>query len=181
MATPMRTSPVQDSVPKISNELAVGEDLVFQRKWWRFERIVWLTFAVLVLLDVAGLFGRGPLAKEHMATPDKAMDVNYERIERFRTPSIVTIQFSPQTVRDGKIELWVNDGLIKQLGNQRVVPQPAQSALDSGGIRYTFAATQQPNSAAFALEPSAPGLYEFTLRLPQMPGDELHAKVLVMP
>lgn len=181
MATPMRTSPVEDSVPRVGNELAVGEDLVFQQKWWRFERAVWIAFVVLVLLDLAGVFGRGPVANKHIATPDKAMDVRYERVERFRTPSIITIHFSPGAVHNGKIVLWVSDSIIKELGNQRVVPQPAESSLDAGGIRYTFTASQQPNSAEFALEPSSPGLYEFTLRLPELPQDELHAKVAVMP
>ncbi len=107
--------------------------------------------------------------------------MKYERIERFGTPSVLTIHFSPQAVRDGKIQLWVSDSILKQLGNQRVVPQPMESVLDSGGIRYTFAASQQANSAGFALQPSTPGIYAFTMRLPQLPQDELHAKVLVMP
>jgi hypothetical protein len=36
--------PVTDPVAKINKELAVGEDLAFQRRWWRFEGVVWAIF-----------------------------------------------------------------------------------------------------------------------------------------
>ena len=84
----IHTTPVQDSVPKVANELAVGEDLDFQRKWWRFEKIVWVLFLIIVLLDIAGVFGRGPVAKAHARTSRGLMTIDYQRIERFSTPSI---------------------------------------------------------------------------------------------
>lgn len=194
MATPMRKVPVEDTVPKVNNELAVGEDLEFQRKWWRFERGIWIAFAIIVALDVAGVFGRGPVAKAHMRTPDGAMNVRYERVERFSTPSVMTIEFGPAAVRDGKLQLWVSDSLVKELGNQRVVPQPLTSTTADGGIYYVFPTTNRPNSVEFGLQPSSPGLLHFTLRSPASPisvqgpqsqGDpstqELKAKVFVMP
>ena len=57
------TKPVEDSVAKVNDEIAVGEDLEFQRKWWRFENIAWIFFALIIVLDVAGLFGRGRLCQ----------------------------------------------------------------------------------------------------------------------
>jgi hypothetical protein len=106
MSTETPTKPVQDSVSKINDEVAVGEDLRFQRRWWRFEKAVWTFFGVLVLLDLAGLFGRGPLAKAHKESADGALMVKYERVERFGTPSILTLHFGPTAVRDGVIRLW---------------------------------------------------------------------------
>jgi len=51
-------TPMTDSVAKIDHELAVGEDLNFQRRWWRFERIAWIIFVLIIVLDLAGAFGR---------------------------------------------------------------------------------------------------------------------------
>ena len=53
MAAPA-TSPVEDSVPKINEEVAVGEDLAFQRKWWIFERSLWVFFALLLVATAEG-------------------------------------------------------------------------------------------------------------------------------
>jgi hypothetical protein len=77
------------------------------------------------------------------------------------------------------VQLWVSDDLVKPLGNQRIVPQPTASTLDGKGLLYTFDATSHPNSIEFALEPSSPGIYPLTLRVPG--AEEFHTKIYVMP
>ena len=93
MATKTLTKPVQDSVAKVNDEVAVGEDLDFQRKWWRFENAAWVFFTLIIILDLGGLFGRGPIAKAERRTADGTLDVKYERIERTDSPSILSISF----------------------------------------------------------------------------------------
>lgn len=175
----VKTQPVSDSVPKINDEVAVGEDLGFQYKWWRFERGIWIFFAVLVALDLAGAFGRGPLAKAQIAAPDGSMNIKYERIERFSTPSILTVNFGPGTVHDGKVQLWVSEAVMQRLGNQRVVPQPLQSRVGNNGILYTFAAAELPATVGFALEPAYPGTAELKLQVPGC--SEVRMKVVIVP
>lgn len=179
MAT-QHTRPVEDTIPRIANELAVGEDLQFQRKWWRFEAVVWIVFAVILALDLSGIMGRGPLAKASVRTADGTMKIDYERVERFETPSMMTIYFGPNAVANGQIQLWVSEGVIKPLGNQRIIPQPKSSVLDGDGILYTWPTTEHPNTVAFALQPSTPGSKAFTIRLPAT-GDSITRHVWVMP
>ena len=179
MAANVETKPVEDSVAKINDELAVGSDLEFQRRWWRLERIVWILFGLFVLLDVLGCFGRGPVANAHQKTSDGAMSVKYERIERFSSPSILTVNFGQPAIHDEKVQLWVSDTLVKALGNQRVVPQPETSVLGQGGILYTFAATQTQASVEFALEPSGPGIYNLRMQVPNT--EALNLKIYVVP
>ncbi len=186
MAIETPTRPIQDSVAKVNNEVAVGEDLAFQRRWWKFERGIWLFLALLVVLDLAGLFGRGPLSKAHKQTADGMLRMNYEWVERFGTPSILTLHFSPQAVQDGVIRLWVSDAVVVTLGNQRVLPQPQTSVTGNGGVLYTFASTAQPNSVAFALEPAHIGRAHFEVRLVgrgtiAAPEASLESDVFVMP
>ncbi len=177
MAAPVRKSPVLDTVPKINNEVAVGEDVEFQRKWWKFEKSVWVVFTILVILDLVGAFGRGPLAKAHRQNKD--LRISYERIERTGTPSVLNVQFSESAIRDGQIQLWASEDLVTRLGNKQVAPQPATSIVGKGGILYTFPATQQPAEAVFSLQPSAPGLYRLAFQTPGAP--EVQFKILVMP
>lgn len=173
------STPIKDSVPKINNEVAVGEDLAFQRRWWHFERAVWIFFAVVVVLDVLGVFGRGWVSKAHVHSDDATMEISYERIERFSTPSILDVQFGPPAVHNGNIELWVSESIVKSLGAQRVVPQPASSVVGSGGILYTFPATNPPAFVQFALQPSSPGIFPLQLRVPGH--QTLSLKIVVMP
>jgi hypothetical protein len=184
-------APVEDSVPKVtgqsgessdassSNQLAVGEDLDFQRRWWRFESIIWTFFLLILIADVLGLFGRGWLAKAKRTTPDHALTLDYERIERASTPSIMTLHFGPASIHNGKIQLYISDSLVKPLGAQRISPQPETSAVGNGGITYTFAATQAPAIVQIALEPSFPGSHPFRIQLSNEP--PFNANIFVVP
>jgi hypothetical protein len=177
-------APVEDSVPKTSgsdstNQLAVGEDLDFQRRWWRFESIIWSFFLLLLIADVLGLFGRGWLAKAKRSTPDRALTLDYERIERASTPSIMTLTFGPAAIHSGHIQLFISDSIVKPLGAQRISPQPQASAVGNGGITYTFAATQAPATVQIALEPSFPGSHPFRIQLPNEPS--INATIFVVP
>ncbi len=173
------TKPVEDTVPKVNNELAVGTDLEFQRRWWRFEKAVWIFFALIILLDLLGCFGRGHFAKTQRLTQNGMMDVQYERIERFTAPSRLTIHFGQNAIHDGKIELWASESLVKALGSQHVTPQPTSSVVGQGGTLYTFPATIVPAAVQFALEPAAIGPTHLQLRIPG--ADELAANIFVMP
>ncbi len=106
MATKPVSAPVEDSVARVNDEIAVGEDLDFQRKWWRFENAAWVIFTLIIVLDLCGLFGRGPIAKAERRSADGSIDVKYERIERTDSPSILTVQFAQSAIQNGKIHLY---------------------------------------------------------------------------
>jgi hypothetical protein len=178
MATPF-TKPVENSVAKVNDEVAVGEDLEFQRKWWRFEKAAWFVFTLIIVLDLSGLFGRGPLAKAERRAADGTMDVKYERIERTYSPSIMTIQFGQSAIRDGRIKLYVSSSLIKSLGTERVIPAPQETVVGDGGLTYTFPASNLPAAVDLALQPAGPGIFDFTIGVEG--AERVHAKVVVVP
>ena len=169
--------PVEDSVPKVDNAVAVGENLSFQRKWWRFERAVWVFFGLIILADVAGAFGRGPIAKAQRQ--NDSLTLHYERIERTTTPSTMSFRFAPSAIQNGHVHLFVSQSIIKQLGAQRISPQPEQSILSDGGITYTFPATSTNALVEISLEPALPGVYHMETGVPGM--QPIQARVVVMP
>jgi hypothetical protein len=179
MPTDTPTKPIEDSVGKVDDELALGADLPFQYKWWRFEFAVWIFFTILVVLDALGVFGRGYLAKADANATDGSMAIKYERVERYGTPSVLQVRIAPTAIRDGKVQLQVSKSLVGDLGNQRVVPQPEASTLNSDGILYTFPAGVGPVSCEFALQPSNRGMSDLTF---QVPGSApVNLKIFVMP
>lgn len=172
-------SPVEDSVPKVQNAIAVGEDIEFQRKWWRFEKIIWAILLAIVLFDVLGGFGRGWLANACKSTPDGALTLNYERVMRASTPSVLTMQFGDTAIHNGRIILFISDSVVKRLGAQRVSPQPAVSSVGEGGITYVFPASQSPATLQIQLEPSFPGPQKF--RIQAEGSAAINGQVFVMP
>jgi hypothetical protein len=158
------TKAIADSVEKVNGEVAVGEDLPFQRKWWRFERATWIFFGLILVLDVAGVFGGGPLAKARRTAPDGSIDVRYDRIERTGTPTILTIDLGSSAIKNGKVLLYVSNSMVKELGAQRVIPEPEGTKIGDGGLYYSFPVSSLPASVEFALEPTGPGLRHLTLQ-----------------
>jgi hypothetical protein len=179
MVTEPFSKPVEDTVSKVNEEVAVGEDLDFQRKWWRFENTAWVVFTLIIVLDLCGLFGRGPIAKAERHSADGTIDVKYERIERTDSPSILTIQFAQSAIQDGKIRLYVSNSLVKPLGTQRVIPAPQDTVIGQGGLTYTFPATRPPASEALALQPSGPGIFDFSVGV--VGAQQIQARVVVVP
>jgi hypothetical protein len=179
MATKSFSQPVKESVSKVNDEVEVGEDLDFQRRWWRFENVVWVLFTLIIVLDLCGLFGRGPIARAERRSADGTMNIRYERIERTETPSILSIGFGQSAIVGGKVRLYVSESMVQGLGTQRIIPAPLETQVGDGGLTYTFPATRAPASVDFALQPSGPGIYDFTLRAAG--GQPIQAKVFVVP
>jgi len=179
MPVSAETRPVEDSVPKVNDELAVGSDLEFQGRWEKLETVVWFFLVIFLLLSLAGLFGRGPLSNVTAQAPDGSMRVEYERFERFSTPSVLTVRMNPASIQNGQVKLWVSESLVKPLRNQRIIPQPEKSELGAGGITYTFPASETSTSVEFQMQPSAIGKSELKMRIPG--NAELDINIYVMP
>jgi len=175
----VETKPVEDLGHRVDDAISVGEDLEFQERWWKFENAVWMFFALLLVLDLLGVFGRGWAAKSEASSGDGAVQLKYERIERTMTPSEMQVSFGPGAAVDGKYKLYVSGSVVQELGNQRIAPQPETSAVGEGGITYTFPALGQPAVVSFSLEPASPGVYHFSLGVPG--GTMMTRRVVVVP
>jgi hypothetical protein len=173
------TKPIEDSVPKVDGSVAVGEDLDFQSRWWRFENLLWSFFVLIIICDLLGLFGQGYFAKAQHSTADGTMKLKYERIERANAPSIMSMNFAPSAISNGKIHLFVSESIVKELGARRVIPEPASSTIGNGGVTYTFPATTLPAAVEIELSPSHPGIHTFKTGI--VGAEMVNAKVAIFP
>lgn len=179
MADQSSHSRVKDTVPKIDGDIAVGENLDFQRRWWHFERFIWIFFLLVLIADVLGLFGRGWLSKAELHTPDRALTLHYDWVERNSTPSVMTLYFGPAAVHNGRVQIFVSDSIIKSLGAQRIAPEPAASEIGQDGITYTIPANGGKMSMEIGLMPNFPGEERFEVRIPG--SQPLRGTVFVVP
>ncbi len=179
--------PVEDTIAKVGGEVAVGQDLGFQRRWWRFERIAWTFFGVLLLCDLAGLFGRGPLAHARRVTSDGSVEMTYERVERTGAPAMLTLHFAASAIEHETghgddhdvVRVFFSDTLVRELGATRVIPQPESTIIGEGGFSYVFPVSSAPATVSFALQPAGPGV--FPLRLRTEHADPVEVSIVVMP
>jgi hypothetical protein len=151
----------------IDDELEVGFDQTFERKWRRLELASHAIMALFVLAALLGLFGRGPLSHRTHMSANGRLSLDYEPLVRWGTSTQVTVHLSTPDVRPAadegafqKIWVSVNNAVVEPLGLQQVIPQPDATKAIDGGTMYEFAVPPGQDDALvrFVLKPSAVGL-----------------------
>ncbi|SHJ64361.1 hypothetical protein SAMN02745194_03036 [Roseomonas rosea] len=136
----------------------VGEDLAFQRRVWRFQRIGWGAMALVVLLGMAGVFGGGPLAQASARSADGAIEAEWEWIERIGRDSQLRIRgLAPHR---GPLELRLEGGLAGPVEISGIEPQPAGESRAPGRIWLRFDPPPEGERAEILLKlrSSRPGI-----------------------
>src|SRR4051812_16139311 len=90
--------------------IETGFDETFERKWIRFEHVVWGVMIVVVIAGLIGGLGRGPAARAQAGVPP--ILIEYERIVRYQTPTEITVRSAGTT---GIERLFVGRALLDRL------------------------------------------------------------------
>jgi hypothetical protein len=153
--------------PRVNDEFTLGYNRDFEALWWRIEITIWVVLSVFVLVALTGLLGHGPLARQRRGSEDGLLDVDFQRVARYKTPDVMTVRLDPALYREGKIHLWLNRAIVEQMGLQRIIPQPIESFPGDEGIAYVFPVQDatRPTLIWFAKEPSKPGIYTEEVRV----------------
>ncbi|HEY8610465.1 MAG TPA: hypothetical protein VIL69_04140 [Roseomonas sp.] len=156
----------------------VGEDIGFQRRVWRAQRIGWAVLAVLVLLGLLGAFGGGPLARASARSEDGGINVEWERIERIGRDSVLRIRTT--TPRSGPLVLRLEDGLAENVEIASADPQPAGESRGPGRVWLRFEPPPEGGAAEIVLKlrSSRPGIVNGRLVLD---GSALPLRLFVLP
>ena len=121
------------------DRLEVHDDLEFQRKTWRFERIGWAVMGLIVLAALLGLTGSGWLSQT-IAT-NAQLRVEYDRFLRMEAPVVFKLHIGPASVSADAVVLRVDAAFVEDFDIERVVPEPAAWRLTPEGAELRFAAS----------------------------------------
>lgn len=137
--------------------LEVAEDMGFQRRDWRFERVAWAAMAALVLAGLLGAFSRGPLSRAEARDPGGLVEVRYERFLRHGATSPVDILVAPAALAGGGVELRLAGPLFAGARLEGITPTPQESHLAEGGWVFRFPARDRdrPGLVKLQLRPEA--------------------------
>jgi hypothetical protein len=72
-------------------DLEISQDLAFQRKTWKAERIAWGCIGLIAMSALAGLFGNGPLSRATVGRTEKGFWIEYDRFVRYESPTMLRI------------------------------------------------------------------------------------------
>ena len=117
----------------------VDDDMAFQRRSWKVQRIAWVVGLAILTAALLGLMGPGPLSSTHAGEPGGPLHVAYNRIERYQAPAMLEIDAESA---DGTVRLWMNRELAESVEVVDVVPQPDRVEVRPDRYTYHFAAPE---------------------------------------
>lgn len=134
--------------------LELNQDLSFQRRSWRVQRVAWFIMAGIVAAALLGLFGKGPLSSATVSTPDRTMQVRYERFGRLDSPLITNVRLARGTAdADGRVRLWISRAYLGRVAGDGISPIPESTQTAADRVVFVFRLTDpaQPVDATFYL------------------------------
>jgi hypothetical protein len=164
----------------IAHSLQIAEDIAFQERDWRAERIAWVVMALIVAAAMLGLFSVGPLSATRTVDPYGAMEIEYSRFLRLSAPTKMTLRLRPEAGSASGFALILDEHFIEAFRINSVAPSPARSLAAASGLRLEFASSGEPRAAVtLHLEPIRFGRISPQIALPG--GANLRLPMFVYP
>lgn len=117
--------------------IQITENLDFQKTEWRVQRIGWIVMTLIVLLGLAGAFGRGPLAAAAAGNRD-TLAVSYDRIVRHGAETEVRITAGPALPPDTLLRIFISARYLHAAHIMDVIPEPVASGASGEFVYYDF-------------------------------------------
>lgn len=112
-------------------DLELGQDLDFQRRSWRVQRVAWVLMLLIVIAALLGLFGGdGVLNQATLGAVDSGLRVQYHHFDRVLDPTHLRVELG------GSGHLWITNALLERVTIDEIIPEPEQ--MIAGEERTTF-------------------------------------------
>jgi hypothetical protein len=150
---------------KETRRLEVSEDLRFQHRTWRVQRVGWVVLALIVLAALAGLSGPGPLSNREATTDD--LKVEYERFVRHGAQTELQVSIDASALRSGQASISISRDYLDSFNLQHVTPSPVRVQAGEDALKYVFASETANGSieATFELQPDEIGGHSVSIAL----------------
>jgi hypothetical protein len=140
--------------------LQIDEDMEFERRSWRWQRVGWGVMALVLLAALLGLFGSGYLDRAQVGAEGSQLWMDYNRFGRLEAETTeLRVHFKSSTSTDGKARLWLSREYMEGVKIMNLNPPPV--SVEAGAERYTYvfsvSVEGQQSDVIFHLEPEKMG------------------------
>lgn len=140
-------------------DLEIVQDLEFQRRAWKVQRISWLGLGLILLGALAGVFGSGPLSQGIVSSQNDSLQLEYDRFGRFQAPAKLNIVLGAGTEQNGQVKVWLSRSYLEKTEVQQISPQPDWVEASPDRLTYVFHTNtrDRPTAVTFYLQPEQVG------------------------
>jgi hypothetical protein len=139
-------------IERVFTGMEIDESLDLHIRAWKIQPVAWTVIGLFVLAGLAGLFGTGLLS--HVAKQQGKARIDYERFFRFGTA--MQMEFTDES-GSPRTEIIFPTDYLSRFDVQSIVPEPIETEIMEGQIKYVFATGSARRKVFFHLEPNTPG------------------------
>lgn len=141
--------------------IELDDDMDFQRRDWRAQRVGWIAMLLLVVAAAAGFLGNGPMSRA--SAKSGHAELRYERFVRVHAPAEWRVAAQPQGA--GALRVEIDSSLLREIQIASIVPAPARVESAPGHAAYVFGgAGASPAEVTFHFKVQSAGRLEGTVR-----------------
>jgi hypothetical protein len=148
------------SKPEKVGSIEIAQDLEFQKKSWRVQRIAWKAMLGVAVLALLGLFGSGPVSSARTEPTASGVSARYERFVRAGGEHTLTLVLTPAAIgSDSSATVWISSDWLSGNLTLSITPQPQSETVlpDRIEFRFSVAEPDSPIEARFTFEAKKAG------------------------
>ncbi|WP_435036653.1 hypothetical protein [Pseudomonas neuropathica] len=155
-----------------SRERPIHEDMAYQLKVWRFERVGWYVLVLVVVMALAGVFSRGWLSSREVRSEDGQLRVAYEMFHRNGSTNAMKITLN--STPNAAVELQLAGEMLDGFSIETLQPQPLRSRSSAQGIKLWLQTDRDGRATLYmTLRGDGLGLFRSHIATPGTPGVKL--------
>jgi hypothetical protein len=150
------------------NSIQVTEDLAFQIRMSRFQRIALWFFPLLLAGALAGLAGGGPLSRTMVQDAAGVLRLRFDRFARSTAPQTLELKICSEEAGHA-FELSMDAEFLRRVQIESITPQPIEQSGFADGIRLSINVNPPGHCALILIRyrPIAAGWLHGRLRVEQ--------------
>jgi hypothetical protein len=115
----------------------IPEDMDFQYRNWRAERIGWTVMTVAVVAGLLGVFARGIVSDGRIASNGATFTVEYERFAHKTARTYFTVRIRGSSTPE--VRLRLNRAFVETYDIEVLQPQPLRATASAAGVELVMA------------------------------------------
>lgn len=148
----------------------IENNVEFERKWHRFEQVVWVALVALLVAICLGYFGRGPQARRTAVAADGSLSVTYDSVLRSHAQSEIELIVERGPVGGSEVHVRLAGAWLTSVPYLQMLPEPSAATARRDSTTYTFRAeTEKPARIRLVQRTTAIGHFRSVASLPGHP------------
>ncbi len=150
--------------PEKIGSIEISEDLEFEHKSWRVQRIAWMVMLGIAVAGVLGVFGGGPLSSATLGDAESGPIVRYERFVRSGGDHVLELEVPPSGMsEDSTVRIWISREWLTSNRVTAITPRPSKEEIHPDRILYHFDAGEAASAVTvrFWLDAVKPGVHRW--------------------